>query len=251
MPFLIYGITKNPLHQDIEAKAIVNPDAEIMCVPCEGFIAIVSEVPDEEILPLRRNLLGHSKVLEEIMTHQTVIPMQFGIVLDTENTIHNVIYENKDILQTVFHDIDGKIEVGVKVRWEEKVIFEEIAQEHPSLQKTGASLNSKDQNETYYDRIELGRSVGRIIEQKRNHDLNTLITVLSPYAARLIHLESADEFTVANLALLVDKDREPALFDEVQKIDSEQNGRVHIKYVSPVPPYNFVSGKLILQKTAA
>ncbi|MEM7621368.1 MAG: GvpL/GvpF family gas vesicle protein [Pseudomonadota bacterium] len=251
MPFFIYGITQSKPETPVLAKPIVKSDASLEYLECGDLYCIISEVDDEDILPVRRNLLGHSKILEEVMAEHTVIPMQFGIVMDHQSVIENIIKENASVLKNMLENLAGRIEVGLKVRLEEKEVFAEIAKDHPALQKTGATLNAKNENEVYYDRIELGRSVSKVIEEKRRDELQSLINRVAPHVIKLVELETGDEFTIANLALLVNKDKEQALYNDIVELDASQGERMHIKYVSPIPPYNFVSVQLNWQKDAA
>lgn len=251
MPLFIYGITESDNLQPIQAKAIIDPDAKVEVLSCGSLCAIASHIQDKDVLPIRRNLLGHSKVLEEVMEQQTVIPMQFGVIVDDQGILCQLINNNLQTLKTMIDELDGRIEVGIKMRWDEKIVFHEIIQDHPQLHKTGADLNNRDENETYYDRIELGRTVSQIIEMKRIDEGNTVLNRLAPNAVKVIKLDPSDEFTIINLALLVEKSQEENLFKEVQAIDEIEGERMQIKYVSPIPPYNFVSQKLDWQKNAA
>jgi hypothetical protein len=46
---------------------------------------------------------------------------------------------------------------------------------------------------------------------------------------------------IVNAAFLVDRSREPEFDQAVRELDDQLGQRIAIKYIGPVPPYNFIN----------
>ncbi|MEO0930881.1 MAG: GvpL/GvpF family gas vesicle protein, partial [Pseudomonadota bacterium] len=77
----LYGLVE-PRGAEI---AVVLKDAEGLQGPLQhaeiaGWTLVYSDHDDQEILPKRRLLLAHTKVLERLLTIGTTLPARFGLV---------------------------------------------------------------------------------------------------------------------------------------------------------------------------
>jgi hypothetical protein len=101
-------------------------------------------------------------------------------------------------------------------------------------------LRSRPANETYYERVELGRRVEAALAERRATEAAAIVAALAPLAEREAELRALDEDMILNRAFLVRRENE-ALFDaRMQSVAERYADRVNFRYVGPVPPYNFV-----------
>lgn len=240
----VYAVTRADAPVPAHAGAVGGAGATLRLLPCGELAVLVSAFPEPEILAARRHMLTHTKVLEALMAEATILPMRFGVIVDGEAHVRAAVLPRADKLMAMLDDLSDRIEVGIRASWTEAVLYREIVASRPDLGRMGAGLVKRDAAETYYDRIELGRCVEEAMALKRQDERRLLTDRLAPFSVRYVDLPNSDDMNVMNLALLVDKAREPALFAEIEAIERTEGERLQIKYVAPVPAYNFVAMKL-------
>jgi hypothetical protein len=241
MSLYVYGLVRAGDIYPVAAPAVRDPNARVGTIDCGGVAALVSPIDGVEIMPRRRDLLAHARVLEQAMVDRPVLPMRFGIIVPNVGALARMIVRHQRDLLALLDEIDGRIEVGIKASWNEQIVWPEIAAAHPDLAAAGRDLHSGGAQRTYYDRIELGRAIAGAIEDKRMAERRRLLDLVSPLATRVKELPAADDMMFAHVALLVEKSIEPKLFESVASFERAQSARLVCKYVAPIPPYNFVA----------
>jgi hypothetical protein len=205
-----------------------------------GLTALVSPIVAGLVPQTRRNMLGHTAVLERAMTHATVLPVRFGTVAPGAAALRSCIAANLGSFRSALADIAGRVELGVKASWRQGVVFAEIVAGDPDLCRLRDRLHSRPASETYYERVELGRRVEAALVERREAESARINAELAPLAERDVALRVLEEDMIFNRAFLVRRENE-ALFDlRMQALAERCAERVDFRYVGPVPPYNFV-----------
>jgi hypothetical protein len=228
-----------------------DPNQPVTIIGNDRIAALVSTIDQAEIMPTRRQMLAHTKVLEEAMADRPVLPMCFGIIVPTPAKLLQVIGPRNQELRTLLDQIDGRIEVALKASWNEQVMWREVAAEHPHLAVSGRAMMSRGEQQTYYDRIELGRAIGAALEEKREAERRRLLEIVKPFAVQVKELPPIDDAMFAHFALLVEKTAEPALYETVAALEQSRSSGLAFRYVAPIPPYNFVTLTLDFDQRAA
>lgn len=70
-----------------------------------------------EILPKRRLLLTHTRVLEQMLTLGTVLPARFGLVADTLAKVEAMILAKAPTITQEFARVQGCFELGIRVNY--------------------------------------------------------------------------------------------------------------------------------------
>ena len=182
-----------------------DPNAPVTIVSSGRVAALVSAVDQPEIMPTRRHMLAHTKVLEAAMADRPVLPMRFGVIAPSPATLLQVIGPRSQELRALLGQIDGHIEVALKASWNEQFMWREVAAEHPHLAVSGRALMSRNEQQTYYDRIDLGRAIGAALEEKRAAARRQLLKIVAPFAVQVKELAPVDDAMFAHLALLVEE----------------------------------------------
>ena len=243
--YYIYGITNVCSNEMLTSRSVGIEAGPVAFLGVGGLHVVASTIADREILPVRRNTIGHTKVLEELMARQiTVLPMQFGVVIETFEGIARVVAAREAQLAALLADLDGKMEVGITVRFNRDALFEEIAAERPTVGARARDLRSKDEVRTYHDRVALGQEVERLIRTKNEADRVEILARIAPFCLDHKELKVQDDLTVLRTACLIDAKTEPALYDAVESFSRKRDLRCDISYLAPVPPYNFVRANL-------
>jgi hypothetical protein len=240
----VYAIVRNAPRRPIAMPAVADPLGAVWCEPIGDLAAIVSNYVGDEIMPVRRNALAHTRVLEAAMPDGPMLPMRFGVLVDDVAGLKRVIAPRAKDLEMLLDDLGGRVEVGIKARWNEDIIWTEIVAAHPDLGRVGNRLKKLSKGEGYYDRIDLGRKVEAAIADKRIAEAEKLQRFLDPFVVRQKQLNQTDDMNYFHTAVLVEADQEPALFEAITAYESVQPHRLILKVISPVPAYNFVAVSL-------
>jgi hypothetical protein len=259
-PLYVYGLAATgalapdaALGEGVEAAAVR--------LFAEGRLsALVSPLaPDPaaggQVAQTRRNMIAHTAVLERAMAGVakpgvakpgvaklgvTVLPVRFGTVAPDAAALARCIAGNATALGEALAEIDGRVELGVKARWREGVVYEEILAGNAALRELRDRLRGRPAGETYYERVELGRRVEAALAERRAAETAAILADLARLAERELPLRAVEEDMILNHAFLVRRDQEARFDAQVQSLADRCGGRISLRYVGPVPPYNFV-----------
>jgi hypothetical protein len=207
-----------------------------------SLAAVVSDSPVITYESNRRNMMAHTRVMEEVMQDHAILPVRFGTVAtDAEAIQEKVLKRRFGGLVGLFNDIEDRVELGLKAFWYEDTIFQEIIAENQAIRALRDNLLGRSLDQTYYDRIRLGEMVERIMWEKRTQDSDHILTYLRPLAERTVVNQVVTDRMVINGAFLVSKAQQATFDEAVKALDAEMGKRLIFKYVGPVPPYNFVN----------
>ena len=137
--------------------------------------------------------------------------------------------------------MEGRIELGLKAFWYEEAIFREVVEENAAIRSLRDGLAGRSSEETYYDRIRLGEMVEAAMGRKREEDAEKILARLRPLVLKTRTNKTITDRMILNAAFLLDQDREVDFDQGVQQLDAEMGHRLMLKYVGPVPAYNFVN----------
>jgi hypothetical protein len=207
-----------------------------------NLAAVVSDSPVVEYDTSRRNMMAHTKVLEEVMRDFTILPVRFGTIAPHPQAVKEQVLERRmGELNGLLNDMEGRAEMGLKAFWYEGVIFEEIVRENPAIQRLRDKLMGRSSEETYFERIRLGEMIESHMWKKRDQDADAILERLRPLAIRVQANQVITDRMVLNAAFLIEREAEREFDRAVQALDAELGKRLIFKYVGPVPPYNFVN----------
>jgi len=237
----VYGLIRAEDHQPLAVRAVGDPNQPVTIISNGRVAALVSAIDQPEILPTRRQMLAHTKVLEAAMADRPVLPMRFGIIVPSPATLLRMIGPRNQELRALLDQIDGRIEVALKASWNEQVMWRQVAAAHPHLAVSGRAMMGRGEQQTYYDRIELGRAIGLALEEQRAAARRQLLATVKPFAVQVKELAPIDDAMFAHFALLVEKTAEPALYETIEALERSKSSGLTFRYVAPIPPYNFVT----------
>lgn len=210
-----------------------------------GLAAVVSSSPTAEYESTRSNMVGHHRVLEEIMQELTILPVRFATVArgpSPEQDIQRLLQRKEEEFTALLAEMSGRVELGLRVFWrDEKAIFEELLAENSTIRRLRDSLSGKPAEVVRFQGISLGEMVKKALEEKRNREAKDILSPLRLIAYRTRENEVLVDKTIANVAFLVDKSREEEFDRAVGALERTFFHRASFKYVGPVPPYNFVN----------
>lgn len=233
------------VHGVVEASAVGGvPDRDledaaafpVRWVTAGGLAALVADVPGEEVLPSRSNLLGHLRVLETAAQATVVLPMRFGVVVpDDETLTAEYLVDRETQLLKGLQRLRDRVELRVKVRYvEDEVLREVLAQDPAALRLRGRTdVESK---------LRLGERIAAGIDRRRQHDAAAILNVLTPLADEVATSEVSAPMDVAAISFLASADGLEAFERAVERLRVRSAPVMTIELAGPLPPFSFTEG---------
>jgi hypothetical protein len=235
----LYCIVRPGTTDGLELRGI--DDRPVSVVADDGLGVLVSPSAVKRYRLSRQYTLGHELVIERAMTRGTVLPIKFGTVAESEAAIREKLLQARGAdLHRLLTEMDGKIELGLKVLWNQERIYADIVARHADIRGLRDQLAGRLPNETHYERVRLGEMVEAALTERRVADADAIMARLEPMAVKTRRNDIYGEMMLLNAAFLVEKAREPEFDAAIQALDGEMNNLMNFKYVGPLPPFNFV-----------
>ena len=237
----LYCFFRGDQPETFSSKGMGERGDPVVTMHYKDLAAVVSTSPEAEYDSSRRNMLNHTKVLEEVMERHSILPVRFNTISPDRGMLERLLQSRYDELIAELGRMEGKVEMGVKALWYEGIVFQEILAEREDIRQLRDSLQGKSPEKTYYERIRLGEMVEEAVRRKRSLDEDMILTALGSHADQVRANETFGERMIVNASFLVDRAKEPDLDAAIRVLDAQQTQRVLFRYVGPVPPYNFVN----------
>ncbi len=220
-------------------------DASVYTINYEELSAVVSDTTLEEIDPTRKNVRAHTMVQDELLKSYTLLPMGFGLIANSEDNVLMLLEKNYQGLTDELKRLVGKVEVELKVFWDQEAMIKELQGGREEFTRLKAKINAATSPiEGQRLLSEAGKLVERIALDWKARYADRVYSVLKGLSidARLNNPLGAKN--ILNASFLIEKAEESNFQKEVYKLDSQYQGKVNFKYVGPLAPYNFVNLKL-------
>ena len=203
---------------------------------------VASDSPLPRYDNTRRNMMAHMRVLDEVMTEFSVLPIRFDCVGPSPDGVREQLLKARyRELNALLEGMEGRMETGLKVFWYEDVVLQEIVRDNPTIRRMRDSLAGRSVEATYYDRIRLGELVEAELKARRGRDAESVLERLRPLAEKTQVNPTIGDQMVLNSAFLIERAREAEFNAAVRALDADMGRRLLIKCVGPVAPYNFVN----------
>ncbi len=239
----IYGIVEEPHHRRFSFSGVGS--ADVYTINHEQLAAVISDTEFTEIDPTRKNVQAHTIVQEQLLKEYNLLPMGFGMVAASEDEVRRLVENNYDGLLGELHRLVGKIEVEVKVFWEQEAIMKEIQSESQELSRLKARVNAAASPiEVRNLLVEAGKLVESIVQDWKTRYAELVYAILQELSCEAKVNNQVGIKNLLNASFLIEKSRESEFKEQVYKLDARFQGKMNFKYVGPLPPYNFVNLKL-------
>jgi hypothetical protein len=239
----IYGIVEEPRPRRFSFPGI--GDVNVYTINLEQIAAVVSDTGLSEIDPTRKNVQAHTIVQEEILKEYNLLPMGFGMVATGKGEVRRLLENNYDGLLGELHRLAGKIEVELKVFWDQEAVIKEIQSESQELSRLKDKVNAASSPvEVRNLLIEAGKLVESIVQDWKTRYAELVYATLKELSCEAKVNNPVGIKNLLNASFLIEKYREGEFKEQVYKLDARFQGKMNFKYVGPLPPYNFVNLKL-------
>jgi hypothetical protein len=224
--------------------------ARVYTLRVESLAAVVSEyATGQRVLPLRKNLDPHNKVIREVMRIATIVPMTFGHVARSEGEIARTLRRNRDEIQAQLDRVDGKVEMGLEVRWDVDNIFEYFVGIDPRLAAMRDQLFGRSGAPSRAEKIDLGSLFEERLRRERAEQTDRVLETLRSCASDVKVNPPKGEKVVMELAFLVDRGGLGPFDERVHEVAGTFPAHYTFDYRGPWAPFDFV--ELDLRSAAA
>jgi hypothetical protein len=175
--------------------------------------------------------------------------MSFGTLFKTEKDIVEFLEDTYDALRDVLVKMKDKLEFGLRVNWAREEVLAEIERDDEGIRRLKEEI-SKSQSSTYFARMQLGRMVEQALADKSDTYVRDIYEYLREAAIASRSNKPIGEKMIMNAAFLVGRDRATIFDQKVQEIALRYEGKLSFRYTGPWPPYNFVTIRLQLERSA-
>jgi len=239
----IYGIVEEPQFRRFSVLGVGETD--VYTINQERIAAVVSDTEFSEIDPTRKNVQSHTVVQEELLKEYNLLPMGFGMVATDEGEVRRLLENNYDGLLDELHRLAGKIEVELKVFWEQEAVVKELQGENAELSRLKAKINTASSPVEVQNLLSTaGKLVESIVRDWKTKYAELVYAILQELSFEAKVNNPVGIKNLLNASFLIDKSHESEFKEQVYKLDAKFQGKMNFKYVGPLPPYNFVNLKL-------
>lgn len=216
----------------------VGAKQEVITVGSGGLAAVISNASLAHYDVSHENLMAHARVIEFVAETHTILPMRFCTVAESTAEIIAFLEAQKRELKNLIKDLDGKVEVGIKIIWKDmKKIFMELTAENRTIR----DLKKKGSDHSRKALIHAGELVGAALEEKKSIEGNKYLKILKkgPVDYKLGDLKTDD--ILLNASFLLDRNWLKEFDARVEQFSDRFTNRIEIKYIGPTAPFNFVN----------
>ncbi|TMM12731.1 MAG: GvpL/GvpF family gas vesicle protein [Actinobacteria bacterium] len=237
----VYGIAPADLEATSDARGVGDPPGKVSIVRHDQIAALVSDIDLGGPLGTPEDLLAHQQLLDAAASEVPVLPMRFGAVMtDPEAVKEELLAPHHDEFLAALNELGGRVEYVVKGRYVEEAILSEVLSEVPTAQELRQQLIGQPEDATRNLRIQLGEIINQAITAKRDADTAKVVEALSQFAAATAVREPTHEQDAAHVVLLAELGRQGELEQALAELGREWEGRVNLRLLGPLAPYDFV-----------
>ncbi|HEV2250822.1 MAG TPA: GvpL/GvpF family gas vesicle protein [Candidatus Limnocylindria bacterium] len=249
----VYCIIESTEPRTFGALGIGGRGDEVFTIQYRDLAAVVSRAPLIVYDPTRENALTHEHVQEVVMNEHgfTPVPMSFGTLFKTDNDTVEFLKDTYDALRDVLVKMKDKLEFGLKVNWDRDEVLREIEEQNEEIRRLKAEIQTNTQSSTYFARMQLGRLVEQALADKSDSFVREIYDHLRDAAIASRSNKVIGDKMIMNAAFLVARDQAEHFDTRVHDIGLKFEGKLSLKYTGPWPPYNFVTIRLQLERSAS
>ena len=236
----IYAVVDDPAV--VPAGLLGVGDGPVGTVEHGGLAAVVGALQLDRAPKHRADLVAHSKVLEELRNHGTVVPVQFGSVMqDLESVRSDLLEDRVDELRALLDQLRGRFQYNLRARYVEEQVLSEIVRDDPEVSELRRLTRDVPDEAAYGEKVRLGELVNHHLEAKRDVDARFLLDTVLPHTVAHV-VKRTGGMNVLDAALLVEESRAEEFVDLLEDLAEGVHERMRLQVVGPVAAFDFTGG---------
>jgi hypothetical protein len=240
MALHVYGVVaaETPLPRALQGRR----EAPVRLVSHGELAAVVSEIdPDARVR--RKDLLAHAQVLETLAESSTVLPMRYGVIVESEEAVaHSILEAGESSLRALLNSFEGLVQLTVKAYHDQDEALKHLLRERPDLRDLRRRTATGPA--AYHSQLRLGEAVAVGLDELAQADAAMLSDQLTGLAERIVLGDTTGKDQVLDAALLVKRESRRNMDKGIARLNRSLPDRLRLRYIGPQPPYSFVDGEL-------
>lgn len=237
MNLYVYGVV--PAEAEIPRLTGLRGE-EIVTVPSEAHAALVSPLPDPETIGTPDDLLAHSLVLDQIAATAPVLPMVFGTVVPSAQTLTDEVLDPQyGLYEENLRRIGDAAQFSLQARFVRDAVLAELISEEPEIASLREAISGTSEDETRDERIRLGELIVQGLQRKAEAEAPRIRSALEPLAQETIEREIGQAEDILDLAALVERARQAEFEQVAESLAQESAGRIAFRLIGPQAAYDF------------
>jgi len=233
--------------------AIIPADAHVPddLVGLEGMVstiryrqiaAVVGDLPSRP-LGNRADLQAHERVVATVSQGTTVVPARFaGAVASMESLVDEILSPYHNQLVATLRKLKGLHQFTLYAEYESDVILREIVTSNEEIGRLRKEILRIGPERSYPKRIRQGELIVQGLQHARRLDSEQIRGTLEGLAESSAEQEPGRPDEVAHISYLVADSKQDEFEEAVEQIGRAQAGRMQLRLLGPLPPYDFVPG---------
>jgi hypothetical protein len=237
----LYGFTDPGFRPDADLRGLAGAPVRVISLGEVG--AAVSRHPVQRLMPLRRNVEPHHRVVRQISSQSALVPAAFGHISETEAQILGVIRTNYDGIRAELHRLDRTCEMGLKLSWTVSNIFDHLVRSDRSLRELRDRV-FRDREPTMNEKLQVGGAFEATLMRERERLGGLLLGAFHGVARESVTLPARTEKAVCHACVLIDQSRTGDFQQALEAAARLFDANFSLEYSGPWPPYSFVRLRL-------
>lgn len=238
----VYGIVPGDVESDPEATGVGDPPSRVTLVRHGDLAALVSHISPDAKLGKPEDLAAHASVLDATAGVAPVLPLRFGAVVTDEDAVaEELLAGNHDDFTGALQELEGRAQYVVKGRYDEQAILREVLQENEEASRLREAIRGKSEDASRNERIALGELITNALAAKREQDTGIAVERLESLGLLVNVREATHERDAVYVSCLAEVAKQEELERAVGELADRWDGRVHMRLLGPLAPYDFVT----------
>ncbi|MBO3746923.1 GvpL/GvpF family gas vesicle protein [Streptosporangiaceae bacterium NEAU-GS5] len=238
----VYGLVPEDVEVEEDARGVGDEPGELEIVRHGDIAALVSAITLDRPLGTPDDLMRHQALLDGTAAEVPVLPLRFGAVLASrEAVVDELLAPHHDEFLAALKEMEGLAEYVVKGRYVEGAVLGEVLAENPEAARLRDEIRGVPEAVARDAQIRLGEILTGAISAKYNADTHAVLDAVAPVSALSFVREPTHDLDAVHVALLVENDRREELERVVAEFSDRWEGRVRLRLLGPLAPYDFVT----------
>lgn len=239
----IYGIVPKTMPEPHDARGVGSPPSPVQLLRHQRVGALVSEIETDAPLGTPDDLRAHARILDAVAAARTpVLPLRFGsVVRDTDAVANDLLGPLEERLAAALEEFNDLAQFTLRGVYRQDRMLKEILLARPELVQLREEIAQRSADAGYSQRIRLGETISQEIAARREADSEVLLDRLTPLAVAVSRLSPSSAEAAVDVSLLVHGSKRAALEAAAEDLAREWAGRIDLRLLGPLAPYDFMS----------
>ena len=224
----------------------------VRAICAAGLTALVHDCPAEpyqgEDDQVKAWVLAHGDVVDAAWERLgTVLPMSFDRIVrpgdddgDADEQVARWLSEEADGFRAALERLRGKVELGVQLLWDSRVVAESVAAHDAEISALQAELAGKSKGAAYFIQQKIERALRRALTERAESDYRACFRQITAHFPDVCVNEVKklpDRQMILNISVLTGREQVSELGALIAGFQGEG---VEVRFTGPWPPYSFV-----------